>query len=79
MIGYLVLEVTSIEAELLGDGLYVGFVFAILALLLAHLTGNLVLAYGYQTPFKQISLPLLVVSGIFVLFYAIAVFFLRDV
>jgi len=56
----------------------VGLVFGVLILLFSHIIGNLVLAYGYQTPFKQITLPLLLVSGTIVTFYALAVFSLRD-
>ena len=38
----------------------------------------MILAYGYNQTFKQISLPLLIGMGLIIAYYALLVFDLRD-
>ena len=83
MLGYITIEITSIEPQILKDSTYFILTYLALSLVFVHIIGKykitlgrLVLAYGWQERYKQVSGLFLVASGVIVIYYMLCAFIL---
>lgn len=78
VVGYVMMETTTIQVHLLNDGLYFVFIMGTLTLMytflisnFASILGELILSYGFEEKHRQFNLNTLVVLLWVVVFYSV--------